>query len=319
MLLLLDPYVDVILALALAYLSLQIVKALFGPLDGLPVVGAYIAKLDHAISQSVANACGTIVHPVDIAIGRSLAGIASLISRVGIFFRSAARVGFGTAELAAALAYAYHGVRSLSHDLTARFHGIDVRIRDLTKEWHGIEHRVTALENDLTKGIGHDLRATVNALDKELARVEHTVIPSLREAEAEAQTAISDLYSWARGKADLIGIGTFAGAVAIALTALGLGGLRCSSLLRSLGSRGCGFWSGLENLLGLFVDGILLTDLCAIIPETVQVFSLVEGELTGLIAQAADAICSKQPASWPVLNVAPTARPPAQTFDPTTL
>lgn len=251
MLLLLDPYVDVILALALAYLSLKIVQALFGPLTGIPAIGSAIKSAERAIAQSIASACGAIFGPVDGLIGGSLHAIASLIRGVASQIRAHARLIEEVSGLAAALAFAYHGVKNLGRDLHNVAKGIDAKVKTLEREFHGIEHGVRQLERDITKGIGHDLRAQVRALDKELAHIEHGVVPSLREAEAEAATAISNLYAWARGKADLIGIGTFAGAIAVALSALGLDWIKCREGQNLYKQHGCGMWNLIGNLLGL--------------------------------------------------------------------
>lgn len=251
MLLLLDPYVDVILALALAYLSLLLVKALFGPLGGIPVVGSKIAALEHAISQSVANACGSVVRPVDVAVGKSLAGIAGLVNRVAGFVGDVGRVIFGTAETVAALVYAFSGVRALAHELHGAFRGIEHGVKTLEREFHGIEHRIKALEHDLTKGIGHDLRLALHQTEKEVAHIEHKALPAIRAADAQAESAISNLYDWAKGKADLIGIGTFAGAIAVALSALGLDWIKCKEGKNLYKQHGCGMWSLIGNLLGL--------------------------------------------------------------------
>lgn len=251
MLLLLDPYVDAILALALAYLSLKIVQALFGPLAGLPVVGSALAKLDHAISQSVANACGNILHPIDIVVGGSLSKIASLFRRIGGVISSHARVLLESSELVAALALAYHGVRTLSHDLHARFHGIDAEIRSVEREFHGIEHRVKSLEHALTRGIGHDLRLSLKADEKALHHLERRVIPSIRGDVATVEGEVGNLFDWIKGKADIIGVGSFALAISAALAALGLDWLKCNELSNVTKKRGCGMWSQLDKLLGL--------------------------------------------------------------------
>lgn len=251
MLLLLDPYVDAILVLALAYLSLKIVQALFGPLTRLTGIGSLIASAEHAISQSLANACGTILHPIDIVVGGSLSKLASLFRRIAGVISSHARVLLESSELVAALALAYHGVRTLSHDLTARFHGIDAEIRSVGREFRGIEHRVKSLENDLTRGIGHDLRLSLQADEKALSHLERKVIPALRGDVATVEGEVGNLYDWAKGKAALIGVGTFSLAVAAALSALGFDWLKCKELGNLTQKRGCGLWSQLDKLLGL--------------------------------------------------------------------
>lgn len=265
MLLLLDPYVDVILALALAYLSLLLVKALFGPLGGIPVVGSKIAALEHAISQSVANACGSVVRPVDVAVGKSLAGIAGLVNRVAGFVGDVGRVIFGTAETVAALVYAFSGVRALAHELHGAFRGIEHGVKTLEREFHGIEHRIKALEHDLTKGIGHDLRLALHQTEKEVAHIEHKALPAIRAADAQADAAINHLYDWIRGKADIIGAGTFVGAVTAVLSLVGLDWLACRSRSNVNGKSGCALWNDLEALLQTAIIGAEIATLTELI------------------------------------------------------
>lgn len=314
MLLLLDPYVDAILALALAYLSLKIVQALFGPLDGLPVIGGALASLYHAISKSLANACGTILHPLDVAVGGSFSAIASLIRRVGGVVSSHARILFQSAALIEALALAYHGIRSLTHDLHGRFAGIDTTIKSLEREFHGIEGRVKSLQHDLTRGIGHDLRLSLKADERTLSHLEHKVIPAIRGDVATAEGEISNLYDWAKGKAALLGVGTFAFAVAAVIGADLLNGLKCPSLLKSLGSRGCGLWNGLEDILGLLFDAVLFADLCSVIPEVTTLFGEFEQPLTELISAAANAACAHPPSSFENVPAVSLALPPNPGF-----
>lgn len=265
MLLLLDPYVDVILALALAYLALKIVQALFGPLGGIPVVGSKIVALEHAIAQSIASACGSIVHPVDVAVGRSLAGVAGLVNRAARFFRDTGGALLGVSALTVALAEAYHAIRAVAHSLHSRFAGIESGVKSLEREFHGIEHRVKTLEHEVTKGIGHDLRIGLAQTEKEVAHIEHRVIPSLRTAEADAEHAISNLYDWIRGKADILGAGTFVGAVTAVLSLVGLDWLACRSRSNVNGKSGCALWNDLEALLQTAIIGAEIASLAELI------------------------------------------------------
>ena len=251
MVLLLDPYVDAILVLALAYLSLKIVQALFGPLGGIPALGKYINEAIHAVSQSISHACGEILQPIDVEIGRSLAGVASLVNRFAGFIRGHARAIAEAAGVVAALAHAYSGLRSLARDLHRGFAGIEAGVKTVEREFHGIEHRVKTLERLLTHGIGHDLRLHIKALEKELGHVENKTIPAIQSDVATADSAISNLYDWAKGKADLIGIGTFAAAIGVALSKLGLDWIKCKEGKDLYNQRGCAMWSDLSALLGV--------------------------------------------------------------------
>lgn len=314
MLLLLDPYVDVILALALAYLSLQIVKALFGPLNGLPVVGSAIASAEHAITKSVTSFCGSVVHGADIAVGNSLHGIASMVNRLAGAIRHPAQILDQASTAVLGLSLAYHGLRELAHGLNKTFTGIDATVRTLGREFHGIEHRVRVIEHDIARGIGHDLRIGLQATEKELSHLERRVIPGIRSDVATADTAISNLYEWAKGKADLIGIGTFAAAVTAVIGKDLLQLFKCPTFLNKTLGRGCGLWNGLEDLFGLLLDGFIFADLCAIIPEVEVLFSEFEEPLTALIADAADAFCAQPPPGWPTIPSRKLATPTVTLF-----
>src|SRR5262249_24743452 len=108
-----------------------------------------------------------------------------------------------------------------------------------------------AIERDISRGIGDDVLPRLKTLDREISKLLHKTIPSIRAAERDADAAISDLYEWAKGKASLIGVGTFSLAVATALTALGLGWLRCSNNPFSKSKNACGLWDVLSKVLGL--------------------------------------------------------------------
>ena len=287
MLLLLDPYVDVILALALAYLSLKIVQALFGPLTGLPAVGSLIAKAEHAIAQSVADACGLVFGPVDKLIGNSLHGLAELVSRLANVIRTHAQVLADTAALVLGLSLAFNAVKSLAHDLEKRWHGIEAGVKSLTREFRGIEHRVKALERELTKGIGHDLRISVAGLEHEVFKVERPAIRSLRHAEADAQSAIENLYDWLRGKADIVGLGTLAGVIAAAIAAVGNGWLGCKENPFSSSDNPCGLWANLARFLpflGLLAIGFDFPEFVQAAETVAQGIGDAVGKIEGTFA-----------------------------------
>lgn len=256
MLLLLDPYVDVILALALAYLSLKIVQALFGPLGGLPGVGGAIVSLEQSISRSVAHACGTIVQPVDIAVGKSLAGLAGLINRFSAVLRIHGRLIADIASFVPPFAIDLAALRALVHATVHANTGTAAQVKTLERELHGIEHQVKQLERDVSKGIGEDVLPKLRTLDREIAHIDNAELPAIRSNVGTADTAIGNLFDWIRGKADIIGAGTFVGAVTAALALVGNGWLGCKENPFSKSKTPCSLWGDLARfmpLLGLLV------------------------------------------------------------------
>ncbi|MGH2835766.1 MAG: hypothetical protein ACRDUT_00045 [Mycobacterium sp.] len=185
-----------------------------------------------------------------------------------------------------------------------------------------------------------NIQGEVKTLRRDISTAKHeaihaadaAVLPRLRSLEHDFGYTIphdiADLRSWAKTRLDSLdqlwnrikAFGwvndsvTFAGAVAVALTALGLGGLRCSAFRRLLNRPNCGFGTALEDLFGLLLDAVILVDLCEVIPEATAIFATVEAPLTSLISTAADAACARPPGGWAALHVAPGPLPPPQTL-----
>ena len=76
-----------------------------------------------------------------------------------------------------------------------------------------------------------------------------------------------------------IGATAFAGAVAIALDALGASGIRCAGFRNLFNKRGCGLWNDLESLLGLLALGLAVENLETLVKEAQ---SLEEGVVVGI-------------------------------------
>ncbi len=308
-LLLLNPYVDVILALALAFIGIKIIQALFGPLFGLPVVGGAIEGAVHKMNQSVSNAAGHVVSGADHAVGTSLHTIARFIDRTLGTFKNQAKALFLASVVVQALAVAFHAVRALVHRAEHIGHGLNAAVRTLTKEYHGIEHRVKVLERDVSKGIGADVLPRIKTLEREVDHVEGSVIPAIQHAEADAAQSISNLYDWIKSKANIAGVGTFAFAVATIIGADVLKLFKCPTFLNKTLGRGCGLWNGLEDLFGLFIDGLFFLDLCQVVPLVEGVFAEFEAPIVDLISAGANAACAHPPSGWVTLP-APTLRVP---------
>lgn len=248
MLLLLDPYVDVILALALAYLSLKIIEALFGPLGGLPGIGSAIVSLERTIAQSVAHACGTVVQPVDTVVGKSLVGLAGLINRLSAVIRSHGRVLADIASFVPPFAIDLAALRALVHATVHANTGTAAQVKTLERELHGIEHQVKQLERDVSKGIGEDVLPKLKTLNREIAHIDNAELPAIRGNVATAEGEIGNLFDWIRGKADIIGVGTIATAVAAAVGIDAWNFFRCKQT-QGWGKAFCGLPSDIANAL----------------------------------------------------------------------
>ena len=313
----------VIVTIALAWFAAKLIEALVRPLasafNWVPFVGHSIASAITNAAQAVTSALGKVEDGCDRLVGGTWHATAKMLDKTWNVIHGNSAVVAHLAQLVANLVAPIHALRALAAHLSSVVSSLEHPLRALERKVHGIDRTVKSLERDLSHGIGSDVLPRIKSLERELHTAERTTSRDIAAAESQAEAATADLWTWITGVGRMPLTLTFAGAVAIALSTLGLGGLRCKSLLGSLKNRGCGLWSGLEDLLGLFVDALILTDLCAILPETVKFFGYVEGALTGLISQAANAVCSLPNQKWTTLNVAPGPQPTAQAFDAATL
>lgn len=101
----------------------------------------------------------------------------------------------------------------------------------------------------------HLTHATTVALPRDIARVRHRErwaekqLWKVRDRAKSLEDGAIKTWEWIRDHPDGAITGAFAGAVAIALTRLGLDSIRCRSLRNLYNNRGCNMWSELEGLL----------------------------------------------------------------------
>lgn len=308
----LTPYALALLCLGLALLALAIVKALFGPLGGLPLVGGAIRSAENTIVQALTDALGLAFQATDALMGGTLHHLARLWDWLWNELKANASFLAGIAPLIALIVKEAQGISSLVHRLTRTNTHSDARLKAVTKELGRLERREKALERDLARGIGEDVLPRIRALDREIAKIRTQTIPAIEAADAQAESAISNLYEWAKGKASLLGVGTFAYAVAAAIGLDALRALRCPSFLSSFTNRGCGLWNGLESLLGWVVDLFFITNLCDLIGPLEEAFSVVAAPAIGELTAAIDAmpcVAGNQPPALPVPSLSLTANP----------
>lgn len=274
-LLLANPYVDLILALALAWLSLKIVQALFGPLGFIPGV----TKAERAIAQSVTNACGSIASGASAAVGGSLHTIARLIDRSAAAIKRPAVALLEAATIIGAIAAAVHALRDLVHKAVGSFGAILPRVKTLEKEYHGIEHRVKTLEREIGAGIGHDLRIHIKALEKwekaakeQLAADEQAITQTIPAELGKLEDWIGMEVGQTKTQWEMA-IGT------AILAALGLGGLNCNSNPFKNNKNACGLWGDLGDILGLLAATLAVLNFEDLVKE---MQALEEVTVTGL-------------------------------------
>lgn len=240
---------------AFVWTARKVIAVLLGPIiavvASLPLVGGISADFLHTIEQDLDNKLGAIEHGIDKLMGASFHRFAELNDWLWREFKQHTLIGQLIAFEIRKLVDLYHYLRNLSHHNTAATEVVQHRTKTLERELHGIEHEVRELKRDYAKGIGDDVLPRLKTLDREIGRIEHKTIPAIRAAEADADTAIGNLYDWVKGKASIVGVGTFALAVASVIGANAFRLLRCPSFGNLGQKRGCGLWNDLDDLLSL--------------------------------------------------------------------
>ena len=291
-----------------------IMNSLTPYIEKIPWVGGQIANAVTGMAQAISNKCGQILAPIDHAVGSLLHSVARLVDWTYGEFRRNASLLLQTAETVTGIAAVVAGVRALAHLAHSIANTIAHRFVVIGREIYTLGRRLDAIERQIARGIGNDVLPRIKTLEREVANVEGKVIPAIEGAETALQNDVTALGEYIRANYLSSATDAVTAAVAVALGALGLGGLRCNTLLRSLTNRGCGLWQGLEDLLGLLIDAIALTHLCDLPTWIEELFSPLLGDLTSLISSAANSLCAQANPKWAKFSVTPGPQPPPQSL-----
>lgn len=310
---------EVLVALACLYLVFYIIAGLFQLLNAIPGFRAIFGGVEDAITHAINAAIGAAVRTAQKVVGVSWHWAARYSERVWHSIETGQSFNASAAKVSAVQTAGINRLGTRQHSLARAAPTTAARVKTLEREYNGIEHQIRDLQREVGKGIGNDIRLHIKALEREAANIQTQINDVVVPHENTLTGEIGNILDWAGGKASLLGIGSFAFAIASALGLNSLGGFLCNEFRNILG-RGCSnLWGGLESLLSLFIDVLVLTDLCKIIPEAVTFFGLIEGEITGLISQAAQSVCASFNPNWTTPDVAPGPTPPPQAFDQSTL
>jgi len=264
----LAPFVAALFALGLAVLLTVLVIALINFLSKIPFgVGSWLADKAQALEQTISHALGTAFHDIDHLIGSMLHTLARFMDTLWNVIAATPHALLHVAETLVPIAAAVHAIREIAHGAHVLAHTIAHRFVIIGRELYHLGHRVKALEHEIAKGIGHDLRIYIKALEQKVDHVINGTIPAIRSEVATADDAIANLYEWAKGKASLVGVGTFAMAVAAAIGLEIWNLLRCPFAKDVANNRGCSLWSALDDLLGLVALGIAAAEFETLVHE----------------------------------------------------
>ena len=273
------PLIMFAVALALCVLSLYVAKAFFGTVGGIaakiPVIGGWLDGKVEEVAHKITSVLGHAATVLEARVGASWHSFARLVDWMG---REIARH--------AAL------LERIAHDLvTANFvdlvrlevQGARKLIHYIDKQVVGIGHDVIGRIRNVERGIGADVLPRIRSLDRRLTRDLVKERARARAAERQAERAISNLWEWTRTHPWTIVTDAFVGAVAIALTRLGLSWIRCPSLGR-LGKRfGCAPWQLLEEFLAASFTALAVADLCTFANVAMDTAVLIRPALLVLV------------------------------------
>jgi hypothetical protein len=263
-------FVDVLFYLPNLIVS-TITAGLVGTLPGL-----------NTVRQFVTNALGSAVAHFDAQVGSFWHGLTTIVSEVAGFV-------FDTGILLGYLAY-YISPAHLAYVVYQHIHGFVASIEKV-----GVLARFAEREAVKAERIARSVAAGDFAIPRTWVRdVEKALQPEItttRDLAESATKGVSDLWDYLRTHPWTVATDAFAAAVAVALTSLGLGGLRCPSFLNILKNRGCGAWQGLEDVLGLLVDLFVVTHICDVLPMVDPYISDVAAPLITTLSSAGAGLC----------------------------
>ena len=238
-------------ALIFCLLCVYIAKALFGVAGGtlgkLPVVGGWIngglTSLEHKIVATMSGAAASVDAHIGDAFhrlarildwtGREIKGHATLLGLIASYLP-----GFATLNM----------IRTTVGELRRLVHAAQqIGVHALTQ--------TVTVTRTIRRTVVADAFPRIRSVERDLGRVIHRDLPRVKAREAELGREITNLWKWTRSHALVAGSVAFAGAVALALSRLGLGWVRCSKVGR-VGRNVCGMDDGL--LESLLADSLLI-------------------------------------------------------------
>lgn len=311
-------YALLFLTIALAFAARKLTQAFFGwlisALSSIPVIGGKLAAPFAGAERAIVSACGSIESGCDRIMGATWHATARLMDWTWREIRSHAVALAQIATPLGALLTLYHGLRALLHQLTHVAHGVTAGVKTLEREYHGIEHRVRTLEREIGAGIGHDVIPRLHILEKEWGRFRNKTLPAI---EGDIAAIPQDIADWVEGiPTDITKVDgkAFAGAVAAALGALGLGALNCLTNRNFLSKWACGLGGLLDAIIGLMISALALESVCATLPILETAFGDVVGPITHLLTEVPLGGCETPPTGWASLSVKMGPVPPPQTL-----
>lgn len=211
--------------------------------SAIPFIGGITKGVIHDAERAVTSALGTAEAYFDAKIGASWHQLARLIdwtyrelnSHANLLW-TLATVAVGPAAvgaLRAGIAVLHGNVHAAQRQITATY----TRVLNLE---HRLQHQVTA---GVLPRLGRLEREYDHIIDKDIA--------GLRARTKTVEKSLDDVWKYVRAHPWTVVTDAFVGAVAVALSRLDLGWIRCPTANNFFNKRGCNAWNDLEALLAV--------------------------------------------------------------------
>lgn len=259
------PLVLLFMALALAAANHYVVRGVHIPilsfLEKFTILGPAIRlgdELVHFLGRHVANWMAAAIRDIDAYMGLTFTTLGLWIEDAGASIALAAQSSWNIAKLL---------VEGATTADLGRVH------RSLERLVRGVEHaatqaiaRVTQLEKSVAHSVVQGVYPRLRTLEHEVARTIPREIRTTRSLAREAEATAERAWKVIRAHPWTAVTSTFVGAVAIALSRLGLDWIKCNSARSFFNKAGCGFWKLLEDALGILA-GLALAIFSVLKPQ----------------------------------------------------
>lgn len=299
--------IGVVLLIALVvYIVDGIVKIIDKTVGGIPIIGGFFSSAAHTLQNIFVKALAPAASGAQAIAGAAIHALAREVDWIGREIERHANL----LALAASLLIGVPSVglvRLLVNEIRKGVRAVEAEASRAISRIHNLELR-------LAHGVSTDVLPRIGRLEREYDRIIDRDIAGLRSRTKTVEKSLENVWEYVRSHPWTVVTDAFVGAVAVALTRLDLGWIRCPSMGKLFGKWGCGIGSLLDDLLSIAVSALILENVCAVLPVLEDAFGGVVGPVTHILTEVPLGGCETPPKSWAQLHVAAGPLPPRQTL-----
>lgn len=275
----------VVLMIALVvYIVDGIVKIIDKTVGRLPLIGGLFGSAAHTLQRAFVEALAPAAEGAQSIAGAALHALAREVDWVGREIRRHANLLYTIAALLVGPAV----VNALRSGISTLHGTTDALAHRITAAYA----RVLSLEHRLQHTITTGVLPRLGRLEREYDRVIDKDIAGLRSRTKAVEKSLDDVWKYVRSHPWTVATDAFVGAVAVALSRLGLGWIRCPTAGQVFNKRGCNLWNDLDKLLSLAADVFLVANMCRVIPWLEEAFSVVAAPLIAELTDIGAGLCN---------------------------